>query len=81
MGDALVTNGSVWMGTKGITDLKVTFNQNDGTFKGAFYVYVTDNGKSKRLRAAMTGVVVNGVPYGTAVIRNVGAWAVRFVGL
>lgn len=81
VGDALVTNGSVWMGTKGITDLKVTFNQNDGTFKGAFYVYVTDNGKSKRLRAAMTGVVVNGVPYGTAVIRNVGAWAVRFVGL
>jgi hypothetical protein len=34
----------------------------------------------KRLRAAVCGVAVNGVPYGTAVIRNVGAWAVKFAG-
>ena len=80
-GDAVVAKGRAWTGTKGITDLKAIFNQNDGTFKGAFYVYVTDDGKSKRLRAAMKGVVVNGVPYGTAVIPNVGAWAVRFAGL
>jgi len=30
------------------------------------------------LRAAVNGVVVNGVPHGTAVMRNVGAWAVKF---
>ena len=63
-----------------VTDLKATFNQEDGTFKGAFYVAVTDGGRSKRLRAAVNGVAVNGVPYGTAVIRNVGAWAVKFAG-
>ena len=78
VGDAVASNGRTWTGTKGVTDLKVTFNQEDGTFKGAFYVSVTEGGRSKRLRAAVNGVVVNGVPHGTAVMRNVGAWAVKF---
>lgn len=80
VGDAVASNGRTWTGTKGVTDLKVTFNQEDGTFKGAFYVSVTDGGRSKRLRVAVNGVAVNGVPHGTAVMRNVGAWAVKFVG-
>ena len=80
MGDAVASNGRTWTGTKGVTDLKVTFNQEDGTFKGAFYVSVTEGGRAKRLRAAVNGVAVNGVPHGTAVIRNVGAWAVKFTG-
>ena len=78
VGDAVASNGRMWTGTKGVTDLKATFNQDDGTFKGAFYVSVTEGDRSKRLRAAVNGVVVNGVPHGTAVMRNVGAWAVRF---
>ncbi len=69
-----------WTGTKGVTDLKVTFKPKDGTFKGTFNVYVTDGGKTRKLKANVSGVVVDGVPYGTAVIRNVGAWAVKFVG-
>ena len=69
-----------WTGTKGVTDLKVTFKPKDGTFKGTFNVYVTDGGKTKKLKANVSGVVVDGVPYGTAVIRNVGSWAVKFVG-
>ena len=69
-----------WTGTKGVTDLKVTFKPKGGTFKGTFNVYVTDGGKTKKLKANVSGVVVDGVPYGTAVIRNVGSWAVKFVG-
>ena len=78
--DAIVVARNKWTGTKGVTDLKVTFKPKDGTFKGTFNVYVTDGGKTRKLKANVSGVVVDGVPYGTAVIRNVGAWAVKFVG-
>ena len=63
-----------------MTDLKVTFKPKDGTFKGTFNVYVTDGGKTRKLKANVSGVVVDGVPYGTAVIRAVGTWAVRLLG-
>ena len=77
--DAIVVTRNKWTGTKGVTDLKVTFKPKDGTFKGTFNVYVTDGGRTRKLKANVSGVVVNGVAYGTAVIRNVGAWAVEFV--
>ena len=78
--DAIVVTRNKWTGTKGVTDLKVTFKSKDGTFKGTFNVYVTDGDRTRKLKANVSGVVVDGVPYGTAVIRNVGAWAVKFVG-
>ena len=78
--DAIVVTRNKWTGTKGVTDLKVTFKPKDGTFKGTFNVYVTDGDRTRKLKANVSGVVVDGVPYGTAVIRNVGAWAVKFVG-
>ena len=77
--DAIVVARNKWTGTKGVTDLKVTFKPKDGSFKGAFNVYVADGGRTRKLKANVSGVVVDGVPYGTAVIRNVGAWAVEFV--
>ena len=77
--DTIVVARNKWTGTKGVTDLKVTFKPKDGTFKGTFNVYVTDGGKTRKLKANVSGVVVDGVPYGTAVIRNIGAWAVEFV--
>ena len=78
--DMVVVARNKWTGTKGVTDLKVTFKPKDGTFKGTFNVYVADGGKIRKLKANVSGVVVDGVPYGTAVIRNVGAWAVKFAG-
>ena len=78
--DAIAVARNKWTGTKGVTDLKVTFKPKDGTFKGTFNVYVTDGDRTRKLKANVSGVVVDGVPYGTAVIRNVGAWAVKFVG-
>ena len=78
--DAVVSGGKKWTGTPGVTDLKVTFNSKNGTFKGSFNVYVTNGDKTKKLKAQVSGVVVDGVPHGTAVIKNVGAWAVKFAG-
>ena len=78
--DEIAVARNKWTGTKGVTDLKVTFKPKDGTFKGTFNVYVTDGDRTRKLKANVSGVVVDGVPYGTAVIRNVGAWAVKFVG-
>ena len=78
--DAVLSTGKKWSGTRGVTDLKVTFSKKNGTFKGSFNVYVTDGGRRKKLKATVSGVVVNGVPYGAAVMRNVGAWAVKLVG-
>ena len=78
--DAVLVSGSKWTGTKGITDLKVTFKPKDGTFKGSFNVYVTDGGKVKKVKATVSGVVVDDVPYGTVEIKNIGTWAVKFAG-
>ena len=78
--DEIAVARNKWTGTKGVTDLKVTFKPKDGTFKGTFNVYVTDGDRTRKLKANVSGVVVDGMPYGTAVIRNVGAWAVKFVG-
>ena len=78
--DTILSNGRTWTGTKGITDLKVTFKRTDGTFKGTFNVYVQDGGRTKKLRATVSGVVVDGVPYGAAVIKNKISWPVKFAG-
>ena len=52
--------------------LKLTFTASTGTFKGSFKVYaVTEKGKSKTYTAQVSGAVVDGVGYGTAVIKKV----------
>ncbi len=78
--DAVISNGRKWAGTKGISDLNVTFVQKNGTFKGSFSIYVTDGTRPRKLRVNVSGAVVNGVPYGTAVIRNVATWALKLAG-
>ena len=78
--DAIAVKGNKWTGSKGISDLKVTFKPQDGTFKGSFNFNVLENGKTKKLRATVAGVVVNGVPYGTAVVKGVGSLPIKFVG-
>lgn len=77
-GDKLVVKGKKWMGTKGISDLKVAFDDKTAIFKGSFNVYASSGDKQKKIRVTVGGVVVNGVPCGTAILKNVGSWRLRF---
>ena len=79
--DAVMANGRKWTGTKGVSDLKVTLNPKDGTFKGAFNVYVKHGELVRKVKAKVKGVVVDGVPYGTAVIKDKASWSVKLAGL
>lgn len=72
-------SGNKWTGDKGMTDLKVTYTSKTATFKGSLNVYCVDaKGKTKKVKGTLTGCVVNGIPYGTLVIKDVGSWAVSF---
>ena len=76
---SVYVSGNKWTGDKGVTDLKVTYAPKSATFKGSLNVYCADvKGKAKKVKGSLTGCVVNGVPYGTLVIKNVGSWAVTF---
>ena len=56
------------------TGLKLTYTAKTGLFKGSFKVYaVTDDGKSKKYTANVAGAVLDGIGYGTAVIKKVGS--------
>lgn len=58
--------------------LKLAYAAKTGTFKGSFKVFAeTDEGKSKRYMATVTGVVVDGVGYGTATIKKIGSVPVK----
>jgi len=56
--------------------LKLTYKAKDGSFKGSFKVYAVDGGKAKATTVNVTGVMVNGVGYGTATIKGKGSVAV-----
>ena len=53
--------------------LKLSYTAKKGTFKGSFSLYQDVNGKPKKVSAAVNGIVVNGVGYGSAVIKRVGS--------
>lgn len=58
--------------------LKLTYSAKTGAFKGSFKVFAqTDEGKSKKYTATVTGVVVDGVGYGTATIKKIGSVPVK----
>ncbi len=63
------------VGVAGIvaSDLKLRFSNWKEGFTGSFNVYVQEGKKTKTLRATVSGVVVDGKGYGTAVIPGVGA--------
>ena len=56
--------------------LKITYKDKDGSFKGSFTAYAIVNGKLKKHKATVEGVVINGVGYGTATIKKLGSWDV-----
>ena len=78
--DAVLSSGSKWVGTKNVTDLKVTFKSNNGTFKGFFNIYLQNGDKVKKLKVDVSGAVIDGVPYGAGVIKNKASWPVKLVG-
>ena len=57
--------------------LKLTYKAKDGCFKGSFKVYADNGGKLKATTVNVTGVVINGVGYGTATIKKVGSVPVK----
>ncbi len=56
--------------------LTLSYKDKDGTFKGSFKVYAIQSGKLKKLSASVTGVLVDGVGYGSALINKVGSCSV-----
>ena len=57
--------------------LKLTYKAKDGTFKGSFKAYADVGGKPKPTTVNVTGVLVGGVGYGAATVKNVGGVGMR----
>lgn len=67
-------------GKTNVSALKLSYTAKAGTFKGGFTFYA-DAGtvakpKLKKVKATVTGVVVDGVGSGVAVVKNTGSWPV-----
>ena len=55
------------------SSLKLSYKMKDGSFKGAFKVYVKSGSKLKSAKASVVGVMVRGEGYGTATVKGVGS--------
>lgn len=55
--------------------LKLTYTAKTGALKGSFTAYTLSGTKLKKVKATLTGAFVDGVGYGSAVIKNVGSFA------
>ena len=53
--------------------LKLTYKKTDGSFKGSFKVYAEVKGRLKATTVSVSGIVLNGIGYGTATIKKVGS--------
>ncbi|MBR3895480.1 MAG: leucine-rich repeat protein [Bacteroidaceae bacterium] len=56
--------------------LKLTYKSKDGSFSGSFTVYAIEKNKLKKHKANVTGVLIDGIGYGTATIKKIGTWAI-----
>ncbi|MBP3405414.1 MAG: hypothetical protein J6N18_04875, partial [Kiritimatiellae bacterium] len=56
--------------------LKLTYKSKDGSFSGSFTVYAIEKNKLKKHKATVTGVLIDGIGYGTATIKKIGTWAI-----
>ena len=56
--------------------LKLSYKSKDGTFKGSFKVYSDVGGRLKSTTVTVTGVLIDGMGYGTAAVKNKGISAV-----
>ena len=53
-----------------------TYKSKDGSFSGSFTVYAIEKNKLKKHKATVTGVLIDGIGYGTATIKKIGTWAI-----
>ena len=72
-----IAEGKKGAGIANISGLKLTYKSKDGSFKGSFTVYAIENGKLKKHKASISGVLVNGIGYGTATIKKIGTWVIE----
>lgn len=56
--------------------LKLTYAAKTGMFKGSLSLYTMNRGRLKKNRVSISGIVVNGVGYGTATLKKVGCWPI-----
>ena len=76
-GDGLsITEGKKGAGIANASGLKLTYKSKDGSFSGSFTVYALENNKLKKHKATVSGVLINGVGYGTATIKKLGSWGI-----
>ena len=65
--------------------LKLTYKAKDGTFSGSFKAYVDNNGRLKTVTASVSGLIIEGIGYGTATVKKFGSvpfnlWGVTHAG-
>ncbi len=56
--------------------LKLTYAAKTGMFKGSLSLYTMNRGRLKKNSVSISGIVVNGVGYGTATLKKVGCWPI-----
>ena len=56
--------------------LALKYTVKNGTFKGSFSAYALSGGKLKKVKVAVSGIVLGGRGYGTASVKKVGSWPV-----
>lgn len=67
-GKLKVKNGELESSGGNLSGLKLSYKMKDSTFKGSFTVYSLVGGKLKKQKFTVTGIVMNGHGYGTAVL-------------
>ena len=65
--------------------LKLSYKAKDGTFTGSFKAYVDYNGRLKTVTVSVSGLIIEGIGYGTATVKKVGSvpfnlWGVTHAG-
>jgi hypothetical protein len=53
--------------------LKLNYKAKDGTFSGSFRAYVDNNGRLKTVTVSVSGLIIEGIGYGTATVKKVGS--------
>ena len=62
--------GEITTSGTNFSGLKLTYKLKDSTFKGSFTVYSVENGRLKKYKMAVQGVVLVGKAYGTATCKR-----------
>jgi hypothetical protein len=76
-GELTIAEGKKGQGVANASGLKLTYKSKDGSFTGSFTVYAIEKGKLKKHKATVTGVLIDGIGYGTATIKKIGSWTIK----